>query len=205
MRPFLPKAGWMLAGILALYVVSAFAGVVSGGDLDPPGLPGSTMKSLADVPPSWHRTLPADDGDLDGCNSSRFTCVMGGAGLLDNETGLVWDRNPLALGGSNDWTGAFYICSGSFAGGRQGWRLPTGVEMMTLRDDSLDHTPDGAPFPASDVYFWTASLEFQDPTSAFAFNLDSTDLLGVSKTGSTDYFVWCVRGPQPASHTAGPP
>lgn len=205
MRPFLPKAGWMLAGVLALYLLSALAGVVSGGDLDPPGLPGSTMKSLADVPPSWHRILPADDGDIDGCNSTRFTCVMGGAALLDNETGLVWDRNPADLGGSNDWTGAFYRCSDSLVGDRQGWRLPTGVEMMTLRDASLDHTPDGAPFPPSDAYFWTASLEFQDPNSVLAFNLDNTGFSGASKTGTAYYGVWCVRGPQPASTTGGPP
>lgn len=203
MRNLYPRVGWMLAGVLALYVLSALAGAASGGSLDPPGLPGSTMKSLADVPPSWHQTLPSDDGDVDGCNSTRFTCVMGGTAFLDNETGLVWERNPNGL--SNHWTDAFNHCRGQFTGGRQGWRVPAAQELSSLRDDSADFLPDGAPFPSVETLFWTATLGFSDPDDVIALNLDDNGFVGLSKTESADLAIWCVRGPQPASPTGGPP
>jgi len=42
----------MALGIAGLYGASMLAGVALGGSLDPPGPPGSTMKSLADIAPS---------------------------------------------------------------------------------------------------------------------------------------------------------
>jgi hypothetical protein len=42
MRNTWDRAGWLMAAILALFVVAAMAGVVRGGPLDPPGGPGST-------------------------------------------------------------------------------------------------------------------------------------------------------------------
>ena len=88
------RAGWLVAGVLALFVVAAMTGVVSGGPLDPPGAPAPTQKTLDEIPGSWSRALSATGG----CTSERFQCVLGDVAVLDRETGLVWERVPSAVG-----------------------------------------------------------------------------------------------------------
>lgn len=52
MRNMGEKVGWTVAGVLALLVVAAMTGVVSGGPLDPPGSPASTQQNLIFQPAS---------------------------------------------------------------------------------------------------------------------------------------------------------
>jgi hypothetical protein len=197
MRSLLPKAGWMLAGVLALYVLSALAGVVTGGPLDPPGAPGPTFVTLDELRTSWHRVLASDDGG-DSCNSSRFECVFNGDAVLDNETGLVWERTPAES--AQDWQASFSNCNrDASTGGRYGWRLPSFEELASLFDTSADHLPEGHPFNnvlLTVQTFWSVTTAAGDPTGALSFQIDHT--IGSSPGNGADkgfeFRAWCVRG-----------
>jgi len=102
MKNMREKIAWALAATLGLLVVAALSGVIDAGPLDPPGAPAPTGKTLEEIPGSWSRTLPANDGSPGGpfptppagCNSTRFQCVFENQAVLDRETGLVWERSP---------------------------------------------------------------------------------------------------------------
>lgn len=196
MRSLLPKAGWMLAGVLGLFVVAGLAGVVSGGPLDPAGAPGATMLRISELPPSWHQILPSSNGAAGGCNSARFQCVMGDVAVLDQETGLVWQRTVGAETGNSD--SALLACEFSAIGGRYGWRVPTHPELLTITDTSADHLPDGHPFvgvlTANDDMFWTSTkFTSLDLHYFFVVNIDVPgDPLTLAGTSLQRH--WCVRG-----------
>ena len=118
---------------LAFTAALALALPAAAGDLEPPGPPGSTMKTLDEIPGSWHRMLDSTNGDVNGCNSDRFKCVMNNdEAVLDLETGLVWQKVVSTLVG--EWALATKRCQEAVTGGRAGWRLPAMWEMLTLVD-----------------------------------------------------------------------
>lgn len=188
MRRTLDRAGWAVAGALALLLVLALAKAIEAGPLDPPGPVGSTMKALADLPPSWHQTLPADD-DADECLTTRFTCVMGKAAVLDNETGLVWQQAP----GTSlvRWSPSLCVTNGT--GGRKGWRLPTHDELLSLVVPTVG-LPVGHPFTVTSGQYWTTALNPTDPQFIITHNPVTDVGSGASRGSATSARVWCVRG-----------
>ncbi len=170
MKKWLVRSGWMAAGIAALYVVSALAGAALGGPMDPPGPPGSTYRSLEIIPPSWALLRDSSNGDIDGCNSTRFACVMSGEAVLDGETGLVWQRDAATT--SATWAEAVHDCYTALIGGRYGWRLPTWPELMSLSSSTVSFT---SPSPFTNVgpggpgqsYYWSATADPYSSTSAY--------------------------------------
>ena len=68
---------------LALAIaVGGLALLVPGGGPAPAASP--TLEAIQGLPQDWDKTLPANDpGGACPSNSSRFTCVMGGAGHRD--------------------------------------------------------------------------------------------------------------------------
>ena len=193
MKRMMDRAGWVAAGALGLLVALAAAQAIQAGPLDPPGPVGSTMKTLGDLPPSWHQILLASDG-TDSCNSTRFTCVMSGdAAVLDAETGLVWEKWP--SGATMNWASAVNSCDIATTGGRQGWRLPSPGELTSLKDPGVG-LPAGHPFTAPAGPYWSSA------PSAFApeFIVTVEPVTGItfstiaSRGNSNTVRAWCVRG-----------
>ncbi|MCH9662871.1 MAG: DUF1566 domain-containing protein [Gammaproteobacteria bacterium] len=182
----------MTFGIVAMVgtVVQA-----QSGSLEPPG---SAVNGSGDpvattqTQPSWDQDLPANE---------RFKLVLGGAGVLDKQTGLTWEQDPQVVRSS--WEAARGQCIGRGTGGQMGWRLPSIHELTSLvvpgdpGSFGID-LPTGHPFSnvQSGVY-WSASTNVVAPTNAWAVSL-STSTVGFNPK-TTVGFVWCVRGGGPLS------
>ena len=184
------RLAWSVAAVFALLFAASMSGIVQGGALDPPGAPGSTMKSLDDVPPAWNQQLPATGG----CDSPRFDCVLADTAVLDRETGLVWQRDPQSS--LTVWDASIEACNDLFLGGRYGWQLPTFAEFASLFDGSSTALPAGHPFTVSagdlSTSYWTASADSDLTTGAFALLPVNPSTGNGAKT--LGLRRWCVRG-----------
>lgn len=118
----------------------------------------STEVDLRSVTQNWDKKLDATNGEPNGCNSDRFTCLFGETVVRDNETGLVWERDPDP--NIRIWTSAIIHCATREVGGRKGWQLPLREQLASLVDTSNANPalPTGHPFlnvqPAN---YWSAS------------------------------------------------
>jgi hypothetical protein len=183
---------------VTVLLVAALAGsywIVDAGTLEPTISPQPTMKTLDEIRPTWHRILVSDDGSPDGCNSSRFRCVLGGQGVLDLETGLVWERAPDSAVVS--WRTGVNRCLDKLVGGRAGWRLPSVEELLSMVDplQPQPSLPHGHPFlnvqPTSD--YWSLTAVAEAPGSAYTVHFTPSQYrAGSDKTVARSF--WCVRG-----------
>ena len=187
---------WQLlsTAIISLLMVSAPA---LAGSLNPSAPPGPTMKTLDQAPakdeviPPWSQTLPV---------SERFKLVLGGAGVLDKETGLVWEQAPTnrtTFFVNQSWDWALYDCMSLEKGERRGWRLPTIQELSSLMVPG-GTLPSGHPF--SDVQsslssrYWSATADMRDAAMAFTIFFGGGYVFRDYKTSNNN--IWCVRGGQ---------
>jgi hypothetical protein len=71
----------------------------------------------------------------------RFTVLesMNGEGVLDNETGLIWETIPTRA--MTVWKNAAGICAKKTVGGKKDWRLPSLKELETLADHTIYPPP----------------------------------------------------------------
>ena len=192
------KYSRVLLGLAAVLAVTVVAGLVWAGDLEPNAAPGPTFKTLDEIPGTWSRALPADDGDpVTGCDSSRFECVMEVGGVaqavLDKETGLVWET--LRLAGRVNWQTALDICANRTTGGRRGWRLPSVHELTSLVDvvNTNPALPTGHPFGVvASQPFWSATAYSAASSDAWGVHF-GFGLAGNART-SEILNIWCVRG-----------
>lgn len=118
--------------------------------------------------PDKSKTMPANDGGPDGCDSTRFKCVMDGEAVLDKQTGLTWNRDTRFDNKSVSWQEAVNFCQTFVLGDKKDWRLATRDELTTLLDTSKSNPafPDGHPFKLRKGEghgrgYWT-STEYED-------------------------------------------
>lgn|SRR5262249_7197257 len=151
---------------------------------------------LRGLPQAWDETLSAIDLFNGPCNSNRFTCVMGGAAVRDNETGLVWEREPSTT--TATWVQARLDCVFRIVGGRKAWRVPSFAELSSLIDPSVASPgptlPAGHPFTnvQTSSSYWSATSDASFPADAWFVNFFSGNTALDAKSGV--FFVWCVRG-----------
>ena len=156
--------------------------------------PSVTLQTVLDafnrIPPAWSQTLPT---------AERFVLVVGGAAVLDKETGLVWEQSPNEP--QRTWVEAQLYCTIKTVGNRLGWRLPTVHELATLVDPSNPFgnpdLPVGHPFSnVQSAIYWSATTDAGDANRAWEVNFFFGNSAGVpeSMVKSTNNFVWCVRG-----------
>ncbi len=145
------KAGVVIIMMLVVVLMLLSPVAAMAGDLEPSAAPGPTMKTLDEIPPSWHQILPS---------SERFELVMGDEAVLDKETGLVWARDANLFPNDRDYPGHHYYLWKKNIGGRMGWRFPTVEELLSLVDPTTTDSalPSGHPFlNVLDKYYYTSS------------------------------------------------
>jgi Protein of unknown function (DUF1566) len=115
--------------------------------------------------------------------------------VLDNVTGLVWERSPQAT--SARWMTARRTCIEKNVGGQKGWRLPSLEELTSLVDSSIappgPTLPPGHPFlTVQSTVYWSATRVDEDARGSWAVHFG----LG----GGTTFInwahsvpSWCVR------------
>ena len=176
--------------VVLLLALGAGYWLAQAGSLDPSGPPAPTMRTLLEIPPSWHKLI---------LDPSRFEIVVGGGAALDHETGLVWERAP-AFDALFDWYEAVEYCYHNVISARFGWRLPTIEELASLVDRTNQNPalPTGHPFTNVEKLepYWTITTKpsFNKDTS-FSYNvkMDFGSVSAIPKN-TVDKPVWCVRG-----------
>ncbi len=188
--------------MMCLWLFVAFFslnGVTFAGDLEPAKPPAPTMKTLDEIPPTWSQILTID---------KRFKKVLNnGAGVLDNETGLVWERSPSKTGGDNDdgkrkWWQAHYHCLDKVVGGRKGWYVPSIEQLASLVDTTQTNPalPDLYEFIfvatniKTDRPYWSATTDIIYTVGAWAVDFYDGEIESDWHKTDNKLYVWCVRG-----------
>ena len=155
-----------------------------------------TEVDLRGVTQNWDKELDSTDGEANGCNSERFTCLFGDTAVRDNETGRVWQRAPDQT--SRTWVEGIEHCANLELGGRKGWALPMREELASLvdPDESNPSLPPDHPFQNIQTIqtYLTSTTDANDPTKAGSVLFGQGGVGSEAKIGADG--TWCVRGGQ---------
>jgi uncharacterized protein DUF1566 len=124
---------------------------------------------------------------------ARFTLVLEGTGVKDNQTGFIWEQEPDRI--HDVWGASVSRCATKTVGGKTGWRAPSVDELKTLIDPSQHDPalPAGHPFSniKSEIY-WTATPDPKDDIVAWQISFFSGEPVTDQKSGTRR--MWCVLG-----------
>ena len=181
------KKSVLRGGFFAVIAVLLTLPVMAvAGSLEPSGAPAPTMKTLDQIPPTWSEKI----------TTGRFVDALGGAAVLDKETGLVWEKSPSTS--TYTWISAINYCANLNVGGRKGWHLPTVEQLASLVDNSVSGSPKlptGHPFlNVQSGTYWSASTSASGATNAWYVYFSNGDVFNSNKTYGL--YAWCVRGGQ---------
>ena len=185
----------IVIGVAMVFYLPNHAG---GGDMNPPGPPGSTMKSLDEIPPTWSQILPASERFvlLEIPCTPPPTCPFPPDtwAVLDKETGLVWEKSPEITDKFN-WDTAVFHCYNREVANRRGWRLPEVEELTSLVDTRNSPTlPAGHPFGEIPAYAFWAITPSEGGTNQYYYRVDFSSGSAYSADKNFEVYVWCVRG-----------
>ena len=144
-----------------------------------------------------YTTTPGEDADY-LVNAVSLT-DNGDGTVTDNITGLEWQKTD---GGEMTWENAGSYCENLLLGGFSDWRLPTGIELLSINNfNHLNPALDNNYFTTTTAeYWWTCEVRADDPTKVWAVN--SGGGIGahpktetVSAGGVKQFHVRAVRTP----------
>jgi uncharacterized protein DUF1566 len=139
-------------------------------------------------------TIPVLVLAADSSGSSRFTLVMDGAAVKDNQTGLIWEQEPDRE--HDVWSRSNERCTTKEVGRQKGWRGPSVDELKTLIDPTQHDPalPAGHPFSniKSEIY-WTSTPHPTDDIVAWQVSFFSGEPVTDQKSGTRR--MWCVLTP----------
>ena len=158
---------------------------------------------LNGITQNWDKKLNSTNGDANGCNSDRFTCIWptaefpDGAAVRDNETGLVWDRKPATF--SAFWYNAAVDCQNKEVGGRKGFHLPMVEQFASLVDPMQESPALPANHPFVNIFpggeYFTATTSINSPDLLVSVWFENGEILVFPKDEpGVEKRVWCVRG-----------
>jgi len=78
------------------------------------------------------------DANWDGTAKSYTDNGCGVGTVLDNHTGLCWQKDGSSV--TMDWVTAFTTCASATTGGKSDWRVPSNVELITFADYNCSGT-----------------------------------------------------------------
>jgi len=128
----------------------------------------------------------------------RFAFILNSDGILDRDTGLVWEQSPSMS--TVNWPNAVSYCHYLTKGHRMGWRLPSLEELQSLIDTTQSNPPlpPGHPFFGVQLaFYWSATDVYGFPVNAWGVSFTGTGVVGNNfKTVTDTRYAWCVRGGQ---------